>query len=134
MSKYSYYFLLDNKIKRLGYAPDRREVITELTNGRTDRLTELSDGEYYELVNKMRQMASELEDPALDRMRKKIITLMRKMGYETNHKADMKRIYQWVKHYGLFHKPLNQHSKAELAKLVGQTESMYQSHITQIHR
>ena len=66
-----------------------------------------------------------------DKMRKKIISMMRECGYEKfSHQrggmvADMPRIYALVENKGYLKKPLNEYSHNELPKLVSQMESIY---------
>jgi len=71
-------------------------------------------------------------------MRRKIISLSRKMGYETfdkgKHTADMRAIYTWVKKYGKFNKSLNQHSYEELTELTSQVVLMYENHLKEVHK
>ena len=67
-------------------------------------------------------------------MRRKVIALFRKMGYECDGKADMRKIYAWAEKYGKYHKPLNGHNGKELSGLVSQVESMYQSFLRELHR
>lgn len=68
-----------------------------------------------------------------DKMRKKIIGIARTMGWQrwdiTKGKfvADMEHINEWCIKYGQFHKLLNDHSEAELVKLVNQFEHVDKS-------
>ena len=125
---------------------DRSEVVLELTDGRARSLRDLTHMEYTGLIEKMRQVAGRLPDHADNRMRRKVIALFRKMGYEKELStgngewkmvADMRRIYGWVKKYGKYHKPLGRHNRAELAALaalVSQVELVYQSYLKEVHR
>ncbi len=136
MSRYRHYFALEKRLQHAGCLIDRSEVVLEITEGRTHSLRELTHPEYTRLIDKMGQVAGRVHDGADNRMRRKVIALFRKMGYENEAgtKADMRAIYTWVKKYGKFHKSLNQHSRAELAGLVTQAELMYQSHLKEVHR
>lgn len=131
---YSEYFALEKQLGESGYQLTREEIVAQHTKGQKTGLRQLTNKEYYSLLKMLRDMLAKTEDPALAVMRRKIISLMRRMGYEMDGKADMKRIYTWVKRYGKFHKPLNSHTKAELAALTTQVELMYNSHLQEVHK
>lgn len=131
---YSEYFALEKQLQQLGYELTREDIVLDFTGGECTGLRQLTDRQYYGLLKSLRTKLSESEDPALQQMRMKIIALFRKMGYERNGKADMPKIYKWVKKYGKFHQPLNLHSKEELTELTTQVKMMYESHLKEIHR
>jgi hypothetical protein len=73
------------------------------------------------------------EATAADRQRKKIIAMMREIGYEYRNqphegaKADMVRIKEWVLKYGYLKKDLNSYTVQELPKLVSQVQQYHSS-------
>lgn len=140
MNKYAAYFALEKKLKALGYPFHRSELIFQHTKGQKQSLTELSHIEYTELIKHMQALIGEREHGKADRMRKKIISLFRHMGYEWQVgttqvvKADMDRINRWCEKYGKFHKPLNHHNLSELAQLTTQAEQVYASYLQEIDK
>ncbi len=78
-------------------------------------------------------------DLQADTMRKKIISMLREIGYETKYNnkivADMQRIYTLIKSKG-FKKPkgLNEYTYEELPKLVSQIEAIYVSELKKIRK
>ena len=131
---YSEYFALEKQMHALGFDFVREEIVSMHTDGTKRGLRELTNTEYFDLLKYMRAKLAELEDPALKAMRRKIISRMRKMGYELEGKADMKRIYTWVKKYGKHHKALNRHTKEELISLTTQVGMMYDKHLEEVHK
>lgn len=64
------------------------------------------------------------EEQRMDRMRKKIFSLMvHQMGYTKE------QMLRWVVEYSPYKKPLNDHSYTELVKLVSQAEIVYNKHL-----
>ena len=134
MSNYSKYFVLERQLNNAGYTIEREDAIAQLTGGRKTSMQNLTGREYQALIAMMKKAVSSLEDPSLNRMRRKIIALFRKMGYEKRGKADMRAIYSWVKKYSTCHKGLNDHSVPEMVTLVSQVKRVYDSYLGRIHR
>lgn len=150
---YSAYFTIE---KSLGgrYFADRSEAVSMFTNGRKNSLKDLSEKEYWTFIGWLNRTFSTLlenvegskgsdkdgQSPVssvstdiLNHQRRKIIALLCKIGYLTaDGKADMQRIYQWVKSHGYLHKPLNAYTAEELPRLVTQAELFYKSHIERL--
>ncbi|MAX23412.1 MAG: hypothetical protein CMJ19_02815 [Phycisphaeraceae bacterium] len=60
------------------------------------------------------------EDDPTEKMRLKIISMARTIGWEAAQRADMDRINNWCEKYGQYKKPLNDHTYNELTNLVSQ--------------
>ncbi|MBC6425213.1 MAG: hypothetical protein GDA51_01815 [Ekhidna sp.] len=128
----------------MGYDVERSEVVLEVSGGRTCSLRQLSAAEYAHLLQRLRHFLPRGRDEVSENnMRRKVIALFRKMGYEQavidekgrmQFAADMPAIEAWVKKYGKFHKSLNRHTKKELAQLVSQVELMNKKDMKAIHR
>lgn len=95
-----------------------------------DELEYVSVGEASEMIQKMKIELG--MDNELDRMRKKIISLARTIGWQVENpedpwkpKPDMQRINNWCQKYGMYKKRLNDHSKKELIDILTQFEKMY---------
>lgn len=114
---------------RTGQDWDHRELVSDLTKGRTSSLKDLSPLEETELYRTIRSIGSYAE--ACDRMRKKIISLLMQCGYRDGQgRPDMYRIYAFTLKYGYLHKPLNDYKYNELPKLVTQVENVYRKFVT----
>lgn len=126
---YNQFFALKTKVESAhGIELDRKELISEFSNGQIDSLTGLSDNEFKKFMYWFK-LKYDVSDDSTNQMRRKIIALFRKMGCEKGDKADMDRIYRWVQRHGYKKKPLNSYTAQELPKLVSQVERVYQSYI-----
>lgn len=131
-SKYSAFFRIHNRIKAQGLDVERSELIEDFTNGKKQSLQKLTPWEYNELLNWLNRTFPAGEDPKKaqsNQMRRKVIALFRKMGYQENGKADMERIYAWVLKYGILKKAMNEYTHDELPQLVTQVETVYKKHL-----
>jgi hypothetical protein len=94
----------------------------------------MTNQEAKELVHYLENINT-ADDPA-DRMRKKIISLAREMGWElrttAGKAADMDRIKNWVMKYGYLKKPLNDYTINELPRLVTQFEHVYRDFLNRL--
>ena len=88
-------------------------------------LTELTPAQYKGFLSWITQTYF----PQENNMRRKIIALFKKMGYEENGKADMRAINQWCSNYGKYNKKLNAHNYQELVALVSQVQIVTNKHI-----
>jgi hypothetical protein len=130
MNNFAKYFAIESNLKKIGFDGDRSVLIDSFTSGRKDGLKQLTDWEYKEFIEWLStqypaQTSTELL--ACDIMRKKIISLLRKIGYAKDGRADMPAIYAWVLKYGYLKKPLMDYTHSELPKLVTQAETFYKS-------
>jgi hypothetical protein len=115
-----------NKTKLLGR---KHALVYDFTSGRSESTKELYYSEADLLIRHLESLFR--EEDKCDKMRKKIISMAREMGWETivngKVKADMNSIESWCIKFGQFHKGLNQHKYNELTALVTQFEQVYKS-------
>ena len=105
----------------------KEEMVYRFTNGRTNRSSKMTVNECQAMIN---ELSSSPTIGKEDKMRKKIISLFRKMGYiKEDNKVDMTAVEDWVLKYGYLKKSLNKYRYNELPKLVSQAEAVYQSFI-----
>lgn len=117
---------------------DKKELVMSFTRQRTEHSSEMSFREADELIKWLESRFSQLD--RADRMRKKIISMAREMGWECSPAslkgakplADMQRINQWCTRFGYLHKPLNDYKYKELPALVTQFEQVYRSFLKAI--
>lgn len=135
-NRFAQYFAIEKRILEEGYVVNREKLISDFTDNRKQGLKQLTEVEYLFFIHWLQQNypaplnASKPmtgEQMGLDLMRKKIIALFRKMGYNIGNEADMKRIYSWVNKYGYLKKKLNKYTADELPMLVSQVERVYKS-------
>lgn len=129
MPNYSQFYALQKKLIQSGHKTTKEDLVADYTEGRTTSLRELSDTEFKELIASLNKMlnttkAANWQNTAENKMRRKIIAIL---GHQM--KYTMIHIDQWCTNYGKFKKPLNDHSHAELVKLITQAEQYYQSHM-----
>lgn len=135
-SKYSMFFGLVRKARLSGMPiADHHELVREHTQGRTDSLQELSWPEYLELCGLLRTAISP-KAAAADKMRKKLIGILRACGYidPATGGANMPGIHAWVLKYGHLHVHLMKYTYEELPKLVYQAEQFQRSYTAQLAR
>ena len=116
----------------------KADLVHETTAGRTESSRELSLDEANALISKLKTMLPPREYHTPEaRMRRKIIGIFRQMGWEKpgqhgKPKADMKRIYAWVKRYGTqAPQGLNDYTSEELVGLVTQVQILKKKWIAQ---
>jgi len=129
-NKYAKYFAIEKRLRAQGYDGTRAGLILEFTNDRKSGLTQLSDNEYQVFLmwlNDTYPANLSMPDSKENIMRRKMIALFRKIGYNDGNFADMERITAWVLKYGYLHKRLNDYSLNELPALVTQVEQYYKS-------
>jgi len=132
---YKEYFAIEKTLRNKGFDFDRSELIDQFTNGKKKGLTALSAWEYKEFLLWLnRSFQNQPQQPTdserKDKMRKKIIAILCKMGYKKPQGgADMPRIQEWATKYGATHKTFNAYSYIELTQLVTQAELMYNKYL-----
>ncbi len=123
---YKAYFTLEKYLRKAGLDVHRSDLILSFTEGRTERLRELSPLEYHQFISWIKTTfdlhTEDWQQSPENRMRRKIYALfVHHMGYT---KA---RLESWCMKYGKYHKRLNDHNYNELVDLVTQAENVYTS-------
>ena len=131
---YKEYFVIEKQLNNKGFDCSRSELIDLFTEGRTDSLRALKTHEYIEFLDWLKKQfnlsrgSKSINNPA-NRMRQKLWALfVKKMSYK---EADY---YAWVQKYGKFHKPIDEHTAAELVQLVTQAELVYKSWLKEVKK
>lgn len=133
---YAHYFALERSMKELGFDFERNELIEQFTEGKKSSLKELSLQEYNRFTEWLHrtfiQSKSAINnkfDPKnpLNIMRRKLLALFFKMGYQNEGKTDVKAVDTWCRKYGQFHKGLNEMNGSELPAVITQAEKMYKT-------
>jgi hypothetical protein len=138
---YAHYFALERSIKELGFDVERSELIQQFTGDKKSSLKELTSVEYNQFTewlhrtfiqSAMKNSQSAINnkfDPndPLNRMRRKLLALFFKMGYQNESKTDVKAVDAWCRKYGKFHKGLNEMDGSELPAVITQAEEMYRT-------
>ena len=115
----------------------KKNLVHSYSNGRTFSSKQLTQGEAFQMISALQNLVRVMpEEVASDKMRKKIISMFREMGYqktvEGKVKADMTAIHTWCEHKSYLQKKLNDYSHEELPKLVSQVEMIYKKHLNAI--
>ncbi len=107
---------------------DKKEIVLEYTNGRTDSSRQMHDNEAAQLIGYLQKItAPNLKE---EKMKNKILSLAHEMGWELpNGKVNIDRVNAWCTKYSPWHKELDKHSLKELPTLVTQFENVYKSFI-----
>lgn len=119
-----------------------KDVVAEFTDGRTDSLKALTDGEFRELMIRMQRYNAPPTDAA-NQMRRKMIAIARQMRWTKpdpnplrrgEEVADMERIDNWCIKYGKFNKKLNAHTYDELTQLITAFEHVLTSYLSSLQK
>jgi len=117
--------------KRLMRQDDKENVILSWTNGRTTSLRQMSNDELDDLIDWLARPTT--RHSRTEKMRRKLIHYAHLMGWQTvGGDADMTRLNNWCTKYGRYHKPLNDHTLAELPHLISQFEKTFQSYLNAV--
>jgi hypothetical protein len=113
-------------ISKLGIdAETKEELVYNFTKQRTKSSSQMLIWECQALINELRAkallMPKNKDAEQADKLRKKLFSIAREMGWVTNGKVDQ-RLHTWVLKYGFLKKALNDYSVAELPKLITQME------------
>lgn len=131
---YRVYFAMEKRLKAQGHHVDRKDLILQFTAGKKDSLKALSAVEYSKFINwlqhdKVEPLQKDWKNSPANKMRRKVYSLfVSKMCY-TPEQLDA-----WCVKYSHAHKPLQQHSAAELVTLVSQAEQVYDSFVLGIDK
>lgn len=121
-------------LSQSGKAAHKKELVSSFTSGRSDSSRDMTDQEARDLISYL-EGSKTAPDPA-DRMRKKIISMAREIGWEMRTAkgkvADIERIKNWVLKYGYLKKPLNDYGINELPRLVTQFEQVYKDFLNML--
>jgi len=127
---------------------EKRQVIEQISNGRTSRTTELTWTEAQQWINAMNQgheyMPPKTQHPNKDKMIKSIIAMAHEMGWikrETIAQPDgslkpqnnYSDLHDWVLKFGYLKKPLNEYSYEELPILVTAFRNVYSGWLKRYH-
>lgn len=124
---------LFTKTGKQGY---RHTYAWEHSHGRTESTRDLTEIETDAIIRKLE--AEFVQFDVANKMRRKLISMAREMGWETTPSnspwrrrvADMDRLNAWCVKYGQFHKTLNKHTLQELPLLISQFEQVYRSFLS----
>jgi hypothetical protein len=107
----------------------KRDLIAQVSNGRTESTKELTDAELQQLIDGLQGLQPKPQDNNANKMRRYILSMAHQMNwYVTNEEGDFimkkgkpvldfKRINNWCVKFGSFGKQLNDHSVKELTTL-----------------
>lgn len=123
---------------KLGLESEKRNIIEEISGGRTRSTKELFYGELQSWLNSAGPatrglQAAGLPKPDNSRLMSKLFAMAHEMqwitttrvvdtGGKIRNKKDYSHVHEWVKKYGYLKKPLNEYTYNELPKLVTQFE------------
>ncbi|MBN8668752.1 MAG: hypothetical protein J0M30_14740 [Chitinophagales bacterium] len=125
-------------LSKLGLANEKRDIIEQISGGRTRSTKELTWSELQSWLNSAGPatrglQAAGLPKPDNSRLMSKLFAMAHEMqwitysrvvdtGGKIRNKKDYSHVHAWVEKYGYLKKPLNEYSYNELPKLVTQFE------------
>lgn len=129
MNNFKTYFALEKRLKSNGFRVDRKELVETFTDGKKTGLSKLSYSEYGAFISWISSRfdfgkTEDWQNSPENKMRRKIWKL-----FVYQMKYSEAELENWCLTYGLFKKPLNQHTHDELTQLLSQAEIVYQSFI-----
>ncbi|HBV14945.1 hypothetical protein [Chryseobacterium carnipullorum] len=118
--------------KKKGLTENRREIVYNFTNGRTDNSSDLNTNEIVQLISSLTENSSSenLKYQISSRTVNKLFSLCYTYGwkkYDEQKKkdtVDIERLNAWLFKYGKYHKALNDHSPYELGIVTAQFEKI----------
>jgi hypothetical protein len=123
---------------KLGLMPQKENIISGISNGRTTSTRELDNNESIALIKWLKQQ--DPEEQKADKMRRKIIAIAHQLGWEKtfitkqgmSRKIDMQALDNWCITFSYLHKKLNLYKYKELPTLVSQFEMVYKHFLNKI--
>jgi len=109
MRNYSQFFAILKKIGR-----DKEDVVDEFTEGRTESLSALTDGEFKEMMTRLAKFNT---PPLGNDQRRKIIALAKNMRWGKNTRESLIEIDKWLLNQK-YQKPLMQLDLQQLGVMV----------------
>lgn len=116
--------------KQRGITENRREIIRDFTNGRTENSSELSTQEIISLINILQGGTTAKPQPkTINKLFGLCYTYGWKYYDESKGKfvVDVEKLNHWLVKYGKYHKQLNQHNTKELGIVTAQFEKVVNS-------
>lgn len=120
--------LLHILIVKSDMVDNKKAIISNYTNGRTESSKELTRTEARYLIANLQGTKSPRQDEKkAERMRRKIIGLAHEIDWHIagTTKIDMERLNNWCINSSYLHKKLDSYKLAELPKLVTQFEKVH---------
>lgn len=129
---------LNTLVSKLHIDKESKQVmVSGYSEGRASSSKDLSYDEAAAMIKHLKSM--DPQEAAADKMRKKIISMAREMGWSSPpapqggvRKADMKRIDDWCRKYSPIKKSLDNHTYNQLPALVSQFEKVYKHYLSSL--
>lgn len=115
-----------------GLMPQKENIISGISNGRTASCRQLSHDEALALIAWLRQQqgkSAQRHFAAANNMRRKIIAMCHKLKWYKDGKINMDALNKWCIEHSYLKKPLNHYTYYELPKLVSQFQNVYASYL-----
>jgi hypothetical protein len=126
---------------------DKRDIIRQISKGRTESTLELTFTEaqtWINAMNKGESFNSKKEEDPRQRMINSIIAMAREMGTvrrkkvvdaagKIQEKSDYSDFNKWMVEHSYMKKDLNKYTYEELPKLVSQFKQVYRSWLNRFH-
>lgn len=124
------------KIRAAGADITKEDMVSNITHGKTTKLSDLKSKEWDELLEYTGRLLHEFgistQYDVNDVKRKRVISHLKESGYTLpNGKADMPAIEAWVRKQK-FGKSLNQHTNTELSALIYAAQQVRDHYFTKI--
>lgn len=118
--------------KDKGLTENRRDIVFNFTNGKTDNSSELTTAEIIELINILEGKAKETNstENRSSKTIRKLFSLCHTYGWRKLNKsgekyvADVDALNAWLLKYGKYHKVLKEHTPYELGIVTTQFEKV----------
>lgn len=110
---------------------DKELLVSQYSNGRTTTSAELKEQECDELINALRREVSNTEQLA-NRQRRRVISHLIEAGYtNADGRADMPKIYAWVKRQK-HKKNFNDLTSSQLSELIYAAENLKSHYLKKV--
>ncbi len=134
-NKYAAFFAIYKQMNSAGFTQTREELIEQYTEGEKSSLTELEHIQYTEFCSWLRRTFQtkdsgnpQWQQSPENKMRRKLFRI-----FVTEMKYSKTDFENWFIKYGMFHRPLKDHSKEQLQLVLTQAEKVLGSFIRGIN-
>ena len=118
--------------KDKGLTEERRNIVYNFTNGKTDNSSELSTNEIIQLIKSLENFVGNENKPQkrVSKTINKLFALCYDYGWKNfdvekdKFVVDVEALNNWLLKYGKYHKKLNDHSPYELGIVTSQFEKV----------
>jgi hypothetical protein len=124
---------LHGLLNKAGLMPQKADLVTSFTKGRSESSKELTNDEAKEMITYLTSI-TDASDAASQKMRRRIISMAHEMHWHLpgTQAINMQRLNEWCENFSYDKKKLNAYTYNELPKLVTQFKIVYKDYLSKL--